>query len=191
MALFGEEAERAIDAAVEMLDNLAILNKEKNMSLSVGIGINTGEIILGIMGGKTHLSCTVIGDAVNAASRIEELNKTYETRILIGEMTKKSLSNPSNYNLRLIDYAYIKGRSVPIEIWEVCKGDTEEIQRLKMQTLEIFNRGRECYMNNDFDTALFLFENCFERNPADSVSKLYMRRCQEQIDMSKTIGDNA
>ncbi len=178
MALFNENSEDALNAAIDMLRSLHQLNLDSITPLSMGIGINTGEVLLGIMGGKTHLAGTVIGDSVNVAARLEQLTKIYKTPLLIGEMVKNNLLHPSDYSLRLIDNVLVKGKSISMEIWEVCDADEKTVRKLKMETLKIFNSARQKLHENDYFSALSLFETCVKENPADSVARFYLNHCR-------------
>lgn len=180
MALFKGEASQAVDAAIGMLTGLERFNIETNRSINVGIGINTGEIILGILGGKKHVAGTVIGDSVNIASRIEGLTKAYGTPLLIGGKTKNAIP-PGRYNLRLIDEVLVKGKSIPVEIWEVCDIDPEPLKLLKMETIEIFNKARTAYLAGNYKEALNHFQECINKNPDDKPAKIYVKKCEEKL----------
>jgi predicted ATPase/class 3 adenylate cyclase/GAF domain-containing protein/tRNA A-37 threonylcarbamoyl transferase component Bud32 len=181
MALFKGQADNAVDAAIAMLKALKQFNITREKPISIGIGINTGDIILGIMGGKNHLAGTVIGDSVNSASRIEGLTKLYGTPLLIGEGTKKAIQDPSSYHMRFIDTVLVKGKSIPIEIWEVCDVDSKESRGLKMELQPLFEQARVAYSDKKYSEAADLFKECFSRNPGDTVSRLYIQRCTEAL----------
>ena len=127
MALFGaplddpDHAEHAVDAALEMIAELRRLNErwtaEGRPSLDIGIGINTGPMIAGNIGSEAIMSYTVIGDAVNLGSRLESLNKEYETRIIISEATRDGL--PPRYAFRALGDVVVKGKTRPVAIFEV------------------------------------------------------------------------
>ncbi len=127
MALFGaplddpHHAEHAVDAALEMIEELQRLNQrwaaERRPSLDIGIGINTGPMIAGNIGSEAIMSYTVIGDAVNLGSRLESLNKQYGTRIIISEATRGSL--PDRYVFRPLGDVVVKGKTRPVAIFEV------------------------------------------------------------------------
>ena len=127
MALFGApledplSADHAVDAALEMLDELHRLNlkwtAEGRPVLDIGIGINTGPMIAGNIGSDQIMSYTVIGDAVNLGSRLESLNKNYSTRIIISENTKRRLTK--SYDFRPLGDVVVKGKSQPVAIFEV------------------------------------------------------------------------
>ena len=127
MALFGaplddpHHADHAIEAALDMIAELAVLNarwtSEGRPTLDIGIGINTGPMIAGNIGSDAIMSYTVIGDAVNLGSRLESLNKQYGTRIIISDATRRQLSR--SYELRPLGDVVVKGKTQPVAIFEV------------------------------------------------------------------------
>jgi adenylate cyclase len=129
MALFGaplddeSHADHAVQTALGMAKGLEALNlkwaAEGRPTLGIGIGINTGDMIAGTIGAETVRSYTVIGDAVNLGARLESLNKDYGTQIIISEFTVKSLKDRTRYHLRPLGPVTVKGKSVPVQIFEV------------------------------------------------------------------------
>ncbi len=127
MALFGapvadpDHAEKAVETALAMTAELAKINEERRARgeppLDTGIGINSGEMVAGLIGSERILSYTVIGDAVNLGSRIESLNKQYSTHIIISEHTRDRLKK--RYDMRPLGEVTVKGRSRPVSIFEV------------------------------------------------------------------------
>jgi adenylate cyclase len=127
MALFGaplddeEHADHAVQTAIAMTHGLAALNAawtaQGRPTLGIGIGVNTGEMIAGTIGAETVRSYTVIGDAVNLGARLESLNKDYSTQIIISEFTARQLKG--RYNFRPLGAVVVKGKTVPVEIFEV------------------------------------------------------------------------
>ena len=127
MALFGaplddpQHADHAVEAALDMVEALAVLNarwkNEGRPELDIGVGINTGPMIAGNIGSSAIMSYTVIGDAVNLGSRLESLNKQYGTRIIISEATRQRLS--CEYRLRPLGDVLVKGKTQPVAIFEV------------------------------------------------------------------------
>lgn len=180
MALFSDHAEDALDAAIGMFDALKAFNQDKSPT-RMGIGLNTGELALGILGGNERIESSVIGDSVNIASRIEGLTKIYQVPLLISDSTKQQLKRPSDYILRLIDEVYVRGKNQPILIWEVCDVDPQEIKTKKIQTLNLFIQARKLFLEGRFEASKELFEECIKQNPDDNVSKLYLKKCYEKI----------
>ncbi len=112
MALF-MTADDAVNAAISMVEI------QKAQKTKIGIGINTGKLMLGIIGEKSRLQCTVISDAVNLASRVENLTKSYKEPLIITQNTLDHLTFPSQYTIQLIDNLKVKGRAGCIKIFKV------------------------------------------------------------------------
>ncbi|PJZ35861.1 adenylate cyclase [Leptospira levettii] len=132
MTIFGapfkrdDDALRAVKTAVEMIREIHQFNQKKNLTedqIQVGIGIHTGEVIVGNIGSDRRLDYTVIGDNVNLASRIEGLTKHYQCSILISEATFEQIegkySESDGFVIREIDKVIVKGKSKPISVYEV------------------------------------------------------------------------
>lgn len=132
MTIFGapfkrdDDALRAVKSAVAMIREIESINEvmaNPEDKLQVGIGIHTGEAIVGNIGSDRRLDYTVIGDNVNLASRIEGLTKHYQCSILISEATFKQLegkfSDEDGFLIREIDQVIVKGKSKPITVYEV------------------------------------------------------------------------
>jgi adenylate cyclase len=127
MALFGapladpDHADHAVEAALGMLDALKDQNArwaaEGRPPLEIGVGVNSGDMVAGIIGSDTVMSYTVIGDAVNLGSRLESLNKEYGTRLIVSEGTRARLKG--RYDMKPLGAVTVKGKSEPVNIFEV------------------------------------------------------------------------
>ncbi|MCX6550815.1 MAG: adenylate/guanylate cyclase domain-containing protein [Acidobacteria bacterium] len=127
MALFGaplpdaDHADHGVQAALDMLKALDALNArwaaEGRPRLDIGVGLNTGDMVAGNIGSATIMSYTVIGDAVNLASRLESLNKTYGTHIIISEHTRARLKG--RYDMKPLGTVTVKGKTEPVAIFEI------------------------------------------------------------------------
>jgi len=136
MALFNapvpdpEHADHAVQMALEMLRELQGLNerwsKQGLPAFDIGIGINTGDMIVGNIGSEQTLSYTVIGDSVNLGSRLESLNKEFGSHIIISGSTKEALKG--SYFIRGLGKTLVKGKSREVPIYEVCIS-ADELQR--------------------------------------------------------------
>jgi adenylate cyclase len=133
MALFGapiedaDHADHAVETALDMIVELRRLNEgwkaEGRPELDIGIGINSGPMIAGNIGSDLVMSYTVIGDAVNLASRLESLNKQYGTRIIISEGTRERLKG--QYVFRPLGDVVVKGKTRPVAIFELLGREGE------------------------------------------------------------------
>jgi class 3 adenylate cyclase len=182
MALFHQGADQAVRSAISMMAELARFNEGRTGAglepLRIGIGLNTGELMLGIVGGENRMEGTVISDAVNVASRMEDLNKMYGTSVLISEQTADSLLRPGDFNIRKLDRVRVKGKTMPIGIYEVFDADPEQSRSAKLATLEQFERAVALFHEGEAAEAEALFARIADRNPRDQAALLYVERCR-------------
>ncbi|NEP41187.1 MAG: CHASE2 domain-containing protein, partial [Okeania sp. SIO2H7] len=182
MALFGGTADDAVKAGITMLDLLAEYNttrqRPERPPISIGIGINTGSLILGIVGGANRISGTVISDAVNLASRIESLTKVYGVSLLISHHTFLQLNNYENYDIRLIDSVKVKGKSEYVTVFEVFNADAAEIREGKLATRSLLELAIACYNMKKFKEAACLCQECLKITPWDKIPQIYLERSQ-------------
>ncbi|MHC1777403.1 MAG: adenylate/guanylate cyclase domain-containing protein [Lentimicrobium sp.] len=185
MALFHEKVDDAIDAAIEMRHALNMFNLDRmdqgRPTIDSGIGIHTGNLMLGVVGGEGRMDGTVISDAVNLASRLEGLSKIYRTSIIISEDTLIKLEEPSKYNFRFLDIARVKGKKEAVYVFEVLDGEPDEVKLLKIETKSLFGNGIDHYKNKRFDDALKVFGEIVRINQRDSVAAFYVNRCKNNI----------
>ena len=181
MALFSEGADDAVKAGIAMLQTLAEYNRARAslgyVPVEIGVGINTGSLILGIVGGKSRMDGTVISDAVNLASRIESLTKNYGVSLLITQQTFDGLTNPGDYAIRVIDKVQVKGKSEWVTVYEVFDADLAEVKAGKLATMQLFTEALSLYNMNSFRQAAGLFADCLRQNPGDKVARIYLERC--------------
>lgn len=191
MALFSHSADDAVRAGIRMLDLLAEYNKTRQRTdptkptyrppIQIGIGINTGKLMLGTVGGKSRMDGTVIGDAVNLASRLEGLTKNYGVSLLISHYTFVRLDHINEYGIRLIDHVQVKGKLEMVSVFEVFDADPPDLRAGKQATKTMFERGLLHYYLGEISEAIALFESCLEQNPQDKVTQIYLTRCKGDI----------
>ncbi len=184
MALFDRSPEDAVNTSVKMLDALRDYNKERaqegNDPILIGIGVNTGKMMLGTLGESGRMEGSVISDAVNLAARLEGLTKLYKTPLLLSEETLLKIGD-SIFDTRLIDKVAVKGKENHVMVYEVLNGESPDISDAKISTLPKFKKGFELYQNQQFENALELFRTCIEKVPEDGVAELYIERCEKLI----------
>ncbi|MFM9266260.1 PAS domain S-box protein [Tychonema sp. BBK16] len=182
MALFDGSADNAVKAGIAMLKQLNEYNSTHTQPdrplLQIGIGVNTGSLMLGTVGGQNRMDSTVISDAVNLSSRVENLTKEYGVSMLITHNTFIELEEV--YDLRLLDRVKVKGKSQMVTVYEVFAADLPELRQKKSDTKTIFEQALVSYHANRFIEATILFSACLEQNPADNVAQIYMQRCLKQ-----------
>ncbi|MEG4491937.1 AAA family ATPase [Microcoleus sp. D3_18_C4] len=184
MALFSGNADNAVNASIAMLHQLQVYNQERVNSgyapIKIGIGINTGNLMLGTVGGQNRMDTTVISDAVNLASRVEGLTKNYGVALLITQQTFNKLANPSNYAMRMIAQITVKGKVQLSTIYEVFEADLPETKRGELATKDLFDQGLSLYRQQKFIEATELFAQCLNLCPSDQVAQIYWDWCEQK-----------
>ena len=187
MALFGGSADDAVKAGISMLQRLAEYNLTRQRPdrppISIGIGINTGDLMLGIVGGQHRMDSTVISDAVNLGSRLEELSKQYGIPLLISEHTFLSLEDPNSYSFRVIDKVRVKGKSKMVSVFEVFDADPPLLYQKKVETKTLFEQALTLYHLEAFFESAQCFEACLQENPSDQVAQIYLQRVIQSLSM--------
>jgi two-component system sensor histidine kinase ChiS len=187
MALFPDNSEDAINAAIEMKIKLTEFNHITSQfgqpPISTGIGIHSGMLMLGVVGGEGRMDGTVISDAVNLTSRLEGLNKIYGSSIIISEDTLIKINDPSNYHYRFLDIVKVKGKKKAIYIFEILDGELEEIKNLKIESKQAFSKAVQLFKDKYFEEAIKAFKDVLKIHPGDLASKRYIERCEKFIEI--------
>ena len=183
LALFPGAADDAVKASLAMLQALEALNAEREEQgedpIRVGIGINTGPCVLGTIGGPARMDGTVIGDAVNLASRVESLTKTYRARVLLTGPTCRELSE--GWAVREIDLVAVKGKRQPVALYELLDADPPALRQAKRDTAEAFASALRAMRSGDFTAAVEGFGACTAAVPDDAVAALLHERSSELL----------
>jgi adenylate cyclase len=171
------DARRACDTALAMLAQLAHLNATWSAKgypiIAIGIGINSGVASVGNMGSTLRYSYTAIGDMVNLASRLEGMTKEYQTRIIVSGVTRAALP-PDVFLLRGLDYIRVKGKSEPVEIYELL-GYRETAGELA-ELADLFAQARECYKRHQWQETAARLDAILARWPNDGPSRVFRQR---------------
>ncbi len=183
MALF-DDADNAVSAALGMLDALNVFNEVRArnnlLPINVGIGINTGSLIVGTVGFESRMDCSVISDAVNIASRVESLTRSFNIELLISGQTYQQLKYIENYHLRSLGLTSVKGKNLPIKVYEVFNHDNVSEIQLKKNTLLLFTQALNHYEEKRFQEASCLFKEVIAQDSHDSVAIYFLEQCQLQ-----------
>jgi class 3 adenylate cyclase len=172
----------AVRSAVDMCERLREFNLvEPEGEVRVGIGMSSGPLMLGTIGGKERLDGGVIGDPVNQASRIEGLTKEYGVLLLIGEPTRDRLKRPADLQLREVDRVITKGKTEAMAIFEVVDALGPEVAARRLATSEAWQAGREAWKRGDFVGARACFSRCLEADPGDEPARRQVARCEQKI----------
>lgn len=176
MALFPGTPDDAVAAAVDMHRALEAFNVGRDQPLAIGVGINTGPIMLGTIGGQDRLDSGVVGDAVNLASRIEGMTKTYGSTILLGEATVLGLQQPQRFALRTVDRVVAKGRGAPLTITEVLDVLPQDAQSRRRDTAPMWSAARQALEAGAFAEARDAFAVVVDKDSGDAPARVLLER---------------
>ncbi|MBN2008038.1 CHASE2 domain-containing protein [candidate division KSB1 bacterium] len=186
VALYGipieqeDHALRACYTALDMQSELRQLHerwRNKNLpSFEIRMGINSGPMVVGNIGGKDRFDYTAIGDSVNLASRLESANKMYGTDIIISQDTFR-LVNEKLW-VRELDFIRVKGKNKPVRIYEVLGRKSEKLNPIRSSSLEYFVQGLELYRQRNWVAAYDWFQKALQLVPHDGPALEFIRRCK-------------
>ncbi|MDP2825147.1 MAG: GAF domain-containing protein [Sulfuritalea sp.] len=186
MAVFGsvlqskDDASNAVMVGNEMMTGLHKLNRRRaargGEPIRIGVGISTGNVVAGNIGSLKRMEYTVIGDRVNLAERLESANKFYGTSILICDATYAAIKDHAS--AREIDLIRVRGREMPVAIYEALGHHSEDSFPHRAEVLGAFDEGVALYRKRDWAGAERCFNQALAANPADGPSKIYLERCE-------------
>ncbi len=167
-------AQLAIETAQEMEVELKNLNKELKadglMELGVGIGINTGDAVVGNMGSNQRFDYTVLGDSVNLAARLEAQTKEYGVFFMFTEHTLKQIASPEN--LTMLDKIAVKGQTAPVTIYTILNDH---------KYARVVNRMIDAYQNREWATCSNQIEIIKDHKWNDTLADLYANRIKQPM----------
>jgi adenylate cyclase len=176
-----EDAKSCTRAALAMRRELAALNKQWQMRgiapFHIGIGINHGDVLGGNIGSQEKADPTVIGDAVNLASRLEALTRTYAVDILVGARAAELIRD--EFDLRSVALVQVKGKTQPVEVFTLIGAKADRADPEFLERLETYEAGFRKFRERDFTQAKILFSQFLEFYPDDALAKMYLERALE------------
>lgn len=190
MAVFGvplplEDHElRAMKTALDMRECLKAFNEkrksENKLTIKIGIGIHSDEVINGNIGSSKRMELTSIGDGVNLASRLEGASKPYGCDIIISEKTYDRFKD--EVHARELDYITVKGKTEPVKIYDLIALKSEDLDEQKIKLIENYEKGRRRYTDREFGKAMVNFGRVLEIAPDDKAAKLHLERCRHFLE---------
>jgi class 3 adenylate cyclase/HAMP domain-containing protein len=182
MALFPARPDDAIASAVAMQQKLVEYNEHRAKSgyppISIGIGVNTGRVMLGTVGEHERMDGSVIADAVNLCSRLETLTRVYGSGILTTGKTVKALTRKGRFTFRFIDRVRVRGRREVVLVFEVLEGEPQEQRARRLSYRAELAHAQRLYFGRQFSEALVLFTELRSRNDGDPILEIYRARCE-------------
>jgi len=176
-----QDAKNCARAALGMRRELRNLNQkwreEGRMGLGMGIGVNQGEVIVGNIGSHERMDPTVIGDAVNLASRLEGLTRIYGVDMLVGSSVAELVRD--EIYLRSVARVQVKGKVRPADVFTLIGARDEKVDPEFIKWLEAYEEGLEKFRARDFTQAKILFSRFLEFYPDDRLAKMYLERTLE------------
>lgn len=177
-----DHGKRAVETALEMMKRLKYFNKRIMANgfpqINIGVGINTGYVILGNIGSEKKLDYTVIGDNVNLASRMEGLTKEYGCPVLISEATYEALKG--SVTCRVVDLVRVKGRRHPVRLYEPLSTDIEDRELIRIIS-EYAEEGFNLYQKREWKKAIESYSGIMSVIRNDTLSKLFIKRCEDYM----------
>ncbi|HSA79720.1 MAG TPA: adenylate/guanylate cyclase domain-containing protein [Geminicoccaceae bacterium] len=187
VAVFGaplpqpDHALRACRAALAMQDQLAPLQARLSRPdlppLEIGVGINTGSMIIGNIGSRDRFNYTVVGDEANLGARLEAANKDFRTRILISEATWQRVE--SDLAARELDEVTFRGMDRPVRVFELL--GAQPLPGQAAAQAELFAAALAAYRSGRWGAAAAQFRQLLATTPADRPSQLYLERCRQHL----------
>lgn len=174
MAIFPKTADDAVQAGIETLIQVNIYNeyraKAGRQPIQVGIGVNTGHMMVGMVGEEGRMQGDAFSDNVNLTSRLEGLTKYYSVSFIISAATKNALADCSKYNIRFLDKVQVKGKMKALDLYEVYDADLPDMRSLKQETHEHYQQAMKHFFAKEFTEAQSLLFKVLQKNPNDKVA---------------------
>jgi adenylate cyclase len=176
-----DHAYRACSTTLGMVDLLhTVLHPKWDLEgkerLQIGIGLNTGPMVVGFVGSESIKNYTLIGDAVNLGSRLEGTTKEYHVEVIIAETTYEQVKN--DMLCRELDLIKVKGKNEPIRIYELLDHRLKGAGTKEMK-VRAFEEGLAHYRSQKWDEAIKSFKNCLDLDPKDGPAEIFIERCKQ------------
>jgi signal transduction histidine kinase/CheY-like chemotaxis protein/class 3 adenylate cyclase/Tfp pilus assembly protein PilF len=180
VGIFPNESDAALCASIEMQKIISRYNDERESNnkhmLQVGMGLHSGQLIMGVIGDQYRNDPATISDTVNAASRMEGITKFYGASIILSENTCLKIADPDKFNLRYLGKIQLKGKTETMGAYECFDGDPPELLEGKLKTKKLFSEALESFLNREFAEATGMFNRIIKITPGDQVAKYFRQK---------------
>ena len=190
MALFPGNSDSSVDGAIAMQRAIKALDREiasDNFNLKLGIGVHFGHLELGVVGEAYRWDSSIIADAVNTASRVEGLTKSFGAEILVTDAVINTLENKSKFRYRRLGKVGVKGRTKKVSLYEILDSLPKESLDGKCSTLDLFESALVAYEANQHEEARVLFEDILQIDRTDGAAGFYLERLLNPLESTMKI----
>jgi len=186
MAIFPGTADSGVQASIDKIKQVNNYNvqrlKHNRLPIGIGIGINTGHMMVGMVGETSRMQGDAFSDDVNLTSRVEGLTKFYSVPLIITASTKNALVDGSKYKIRFLDKVQVKGKKSTLVLYEVYDTDSPNFLALKQESHQRYEEAMQYYYEQDFIEAQSLLFDVLKENPKDKVAWRHLMAVTECIE---------
>ena len=190
MAIFPECPDDALQAGIDKLRQVEEYNAYRavigRQPVRIGIGINTGHMMVGIVGDADRMQGDAFSDNVNLTSRIEGLTRHYDISLIITAETHRRLADPQRYAIRFVDKVQVQGKTEVLHLFEVFDADPPAQRTLKQTALADYDQAMQHYYARDFAEAQARLLSVLQRNPKDKVAWHHLVQATRLLDEGVT-----
>jgi len=191
-AVFPRSADDAVQAGIDKLLQVNEYNdyrqRKGRLPIGVGIGVNTGHIMVGMVGEEHRMQGDSFADDVNLTARMEGLTKFYHVSLIISSASYGRLADPDRYNIRFLDKVQVKGRTNALDLYEVYDADLPQMRQLKQETQAEYEEALRLYYDRQFDAAQNILFSVLQRNPRDKVAWHHLVQATQLADQGVSDG---
>jgi len=185
-AIFPENADNGLRAGIDKLEEVNAYNAFRvdrdRQPIAIGIGLNTGYMMVGMVGERDRMQGDAFSDDVNLTARIEGLTKFYGTSLIISHSTYSRLADPEVYHIRFLDTVQVVGRKQALKLYEVFDADAPEMRELKKDTQGVYEEALDLYYQKRFEEAQSRLFDVLQRNPRDKPAWHHLVNATRLVD---------
>jgi len=179
MALFLESSDDAVAASIGMikaLQNYNVARQAKGfMPISIGMGMHTGQLVMGIIGDGLRMDAGLVSDTVNTASRMEGLTKLTGSSILLTEDSYLALKNPEQFSIRFLGRVNVKGKENSTAIYDCLDILEEEIRTVRLASAARISEAFSLFEKQKFEQAISIYQELLDKDPEDKAIQFLLR----------------
>lgn len=176
-----DKARDAIRASIDLRKTLALYNQHRaNVGyppVNIGIGVHFGPAVLGTVGSDDRMDTTVLGDSVNISYRLEALAPIYQADIVVSANLLEAANGHEFCQTRILDWVRVKGRTQPVEIYEVLDHLSEDEQDKRLASAPFIEEGLRLRKQKNWTGALEQFNNALDINKDDFLVQYHISQC--------------